>query len=183
MSSLAKRSSALLATSTAVVLLGSLALSSTAQAGLEFSSDSSSSSDKFLTFHNLYGKDVMTRSDISIDMVTQLQSNAKTNTADIENLEKTVKEQTRLIEELKKNAGSSSSSSASEVSDLKRTVSAQNSELKRLASQVEDLKRSAGSSSSSSSSDLSSLKREVSDQDKQLDQLKRTVDDLSRKVK
>ncbi|WP_310264179.1 hypothetical protein [Pseudomonas sp. 3296] len=158
MSSLAKHSSALLATSTAALLLAGLALSSTAHAGLEFSTNSSSSSDKFLTFHNLYGKDVMTRSDISIDMVTQLQSTAKTNTTDIQNLEKTVKEQSRLIEELKKNAGSGSSSSASETANLKRTVSEQDNALKKLASQIDDLKRTS-------------------------DQLKRTVDDLSRKVK
>ncbi|KJZ65496.1 hypothetical protein [Pseudomonas fluorescens] len=183
MRNFSKRPSTLFATGMAALLLGSLALPNTAQAGLEYKSDSASSSDKFLVYHNYYGTDVMVRSDVSIEAVEQLQRIVKTSTADLEVLKKTVSEQARLIEELKRHNGSSSSANASEVTDLKRTVSEQENDLKRLASQVEDLKRSAGSSSSSSSSDLSSLKREVSDQDNQLDQLKRTVEDLSRKVK
>ncbi|MFJ3372371.1 hypothetical protein [Pseudomonas sp. NPDC086251] len=178
-----KLSSTLFATGLAALLLGNLALPNSAQASLEYNSDSADSSDNFLTFHNTYGKDVMAKSRISVDDVEKLMNTVKTNTAEIDTLKKTVSDQARLIEELKRNSGTSSSSSSSEISNLKRTVEEQDKDLNKLASQVEDLKRSAGSSSSSSSSDLSNLKREVSDQDNQLDQLKRTVEDLSRKVK
>jgi cell division protein FtsL len=178
-----KLSSTLFATGMAALLLGNLVLPNTAQASLEYSSDSSNSGDKFLTLHNSYGKEVMARSSISVEDVVKLTNTVKTNTTEIDTLKKTISEQARLIEELKRNNGTSSSSSSSEMSNLKRTVSDQDKDLKKLASQVEDLKRSAGSSSSPSSSDLSNLKREVSDQDNQLDQLKRAVEDLSRKVK
>ncbi|MHC8392809.1 hypothetical protein ACYZT8_03995 [Pseudomonas sp. LB3P93] len=185
MRNFSKLPSSLFATGMAALLLGSLALPNSAQAGLEYKSDGANSSDKLLAYHNYYGTYVMARSDVSADDVEQLQRIVKTNTAEIETLKKTVSEQARLIEEFKKNTGSSSSSNASEVDKLKRTVSEQDNGLKKLASQMDDLKRTSGSnsSSSSSSSDLSSLKREVSDQDNQLDQLKRTVEDLSRKVK
>ncbi|QAY82591.1 hypothetical protein [Pseudomonas arsenicoxydans] len=183
MSKFPKLPSTLLATGMAALLLGSLALPNTAQASLEYKSDSASSSDKFLAYHYNYGTYVMVKSNVSTDDVEGLQRVVKTNTADMEALKKTVSDQARLIEELKRNNGSNSNINASEVDKLKRTVNEQQNDLKRLASQVEGLKRSAGSSSSSSSSDLSSLKRDVSAQNSQMDQLKRAMDDLSRKVK
>lgn len=203
-----KLPSTLFTTGMAALLLGNMVLAGAAQAGLEYNSDSSNSDDKFLTLHNSYGKDVIARSSVSVEMVEKLQStvseqarlieelrrntgtSSSSSTNEISSLKRTVEEQNKelkdlgkQLEDLKRNSGSSSNSSSSELSSLKRTVSDQDNDLKKLAGQVEDLKRSAGSNSSSSSSDLSSLKREVSDQDNQLDQLKRTVEDLSRKVK
>ena len=183
MRNFSKLPATLFATGMAALLLGSMVLPNTAQAGVELSSDHPSYSDKLAAVHNAFGKDVLVRSDFSIDEMEKLQSTVKSNSVEIENLNKTIKDQARLIEELKRNNGSSSSSSANELSDLKRTVREQESDLKNLGKQVDDLKRSAGSSSSTSASDLSSLKREVSDQDRALDQLKRTVEELSRKVK
>ena len=181
MRNFSKLPATLFATGMAALLLGSMVLPNTAQAGVELSSDHPSYSDKLAAVHNSFGKDVVVRSDFSIDGMEKLQSTVKSNSVEIETLKKTIKDQARLIEELKRNNGSSSSSNVSELSDLKRTVREQESDLKNLGKQLDDLKRSAGSSSNAS--DLSSLKREVSDQDRALDQLKRTVEELSRKVK
>ncbi|MDB5980074.1 MAG: hypothetical protein JWQ69_1089 [Pseudomonas sp.] len=177
-----KLSSTPFATGMAALLLGTLALPVTAQA-IELSSDSPSYGDTLVARHNAYGKVVLVNTNLGVSDLEKLQGSVKTNTTEIDSLKKTISDQARLIDEFKRNSGSSSSSSSNEISSLKRTVDEQDKDLKKLASQVEDLKRSAGSSSSSSSSDLSSLKREVSDQDRTIDQLKRTVEDLSRKVK
>ncbi|RON54600.1 hypothetical protein [Pseudomonas frederiksbergensis] len=177
-----KLSSTLFATGMAALLLGNLALASTAQA-IELSSDNPSFNDTLTATHTSYGKTVLVKTNLEISELEKLQGTVKTNTAEIDKLKTTISDQARLIEELRRNTGTSSGSSSNEISSLKRIVEEQDKDLKKLASQVEDLKRSAGSSSSSSSSDLSNLKREVSDQDNQLDQLKRTVEDLSRKVK
>jgi predicted RNase H-like nuclease (RuvC/YqgF family) len=182
MRNFSKLPSTLFATGMAALLLGTLALPVTAQA-IELSFDNPSYGDTLVALHNSYGKSVLVNTQLGVNELEKLKGTVKTNTAEIDSLKKTVSDQARLIEEFKRNSGSSSSSSSNEISSLKRTVEEQDKDLKKLASQVEDLKRSAGSSSSSSSNDLSSLKREVSDQDRTIDQLKRTVDDLSRKVK
>lgn len=177
-----KLPSTLFATGMAALLLANL-LPAAAQAGIELSTDNPSYSDKLTAIHSSFGEQVLVRTDFSIDTMEKLQSTVKTNATEINELKKTIREQAQLIEELKRNSGSNSTSSSNELSNLKRTVNQQENDLKNLGKQVEDLKRNAGSSSSSSSSELSSLKREVSDQDRALDQLKRTVEDLSRKVK
>ena len=110
-----KLPSTLFATGMAALLLGSLAMPDSAQAGLEYKFDSANSSDKFLVFHNYYGTDVMVKSGLSIEDVEKLQRMVKTDTADLEELKKTVSTQARLIEELKKNTVSGSNSTASEV--------------------------------------------------------------------
>lgn len=151
-------------------LIAALALPASAMA-VELSNSSPSYGDKVPLIHNDYGKDVVIRSDISIDELKKMRD--------------TVSDQSRQIEELKRSSGSSSSSSSSgkELDELKTKVKEQDRELETLGRQVEELKRNSGSSSNSSSSEISNLKQKMNDQDRAMDQLKRTVEDLSRKVK
>lgn len=151
-------------------LIAALALPANAMA-VELSNSSPSYGDKVSLIHNDYGKDVVIRSDISIDELKKMRD--------------TVSDQSRQIEELKRSSGSSSSSSSSgkELDELKNKVKEQDRELDTLGRQVEELKRNSGSSSNSSSSEISNLKQKINDQDRAMDQLKRTVEDLSRKVK
>lgn len=151
-------------------LIAALALPACAMA-VELSNSSPSYGDKVPLIHNDYGKDVVIRSDISIDELKKMRD--------------TVSDQSRQIEELKRSSGSSSSSSSSgkELDELKTKVKEQDRELETLGRQVEELKRNSGSSSNSSSSEISNLKQKINDQDRAMDQLKRTVEDLSRKVK
>ncbi|WP_426235609.1 hypothetical protein [Pseudomonas sp. TWP3-2] len=152
----------------ATALLALLAVSSSAMA-VELSTSSPSFGDKVSLIHDDYGKQVVIKSEISID--------------DLKKMRDTISEQSRQIEDLKRSSGSSSNSSGKEIDDLKNKVKEQERDLSNLSRQVEELKRSSGSSSSSSSSELSNLKQKVSDQDRAVDQLKRTVEELSRKVK
>jgi chromosome segregation ATPase len=168
MRSFSKLSSALSAT-TITALLGILALPGTALAGIELSNGYSSSSGKITAIQSEYGKDVLVKTDFDV--------------SDLKAMQTTLNDQARQIEELKRNSGSSSSSSGKEIDELKRTVNEQERDLENLSKQVEELKRNSGSSSSSSNSEISNLKREVSDQDREMDQLKRTVDELRSKVK
>ncbi|WP_339431699.1 MULTISPECIES: hypothetical protein [unclassified Pseudomonas] len=149
-------------------LMAALALPASAMA-VELSTSSPSYGDKVSLIHNDYGKEVVIRSDISIDELKKMRD--------------TVNDQSRQIEELKRNSGSSSSASSKEIDELKNKVKEQDRELDTLGRQVEDLKRNSGSSSSSNSSEISNLKQKINDQDRAMDQLKRTVEDLSRKVK
>jgi len=149
-------------------LLAALMLPASAMA-LELSSSSSSYGDKVSLIHNDYGKEVIIRSDISIDELQKMRD--------------TVREQSRQIEEFKRSSGSSSSSSSKEIDDLRNRIKDQDRQLDTLGRQVDDLKRNSGSSSNSASNEISSLKQKINDQDRAMDQLKRTVEDLSRKVK
>lgn len=152
----------------ASTLLAAMLLPASAMA-LELSNSSSSYGDKVSLIHNDYGKDVVIKSDISIDELQKIRD--------------TVRDQSRQIEELKRSSGSSSNSSSKEIDDLKSKVKDQDRQLDTLGRQVEDLKRNSGSSSNSASSEISSLKQKINDQDRAMEQLKRTVEDLSRKVK
>lgn len=152
----------------ATALIATLVLPTSAMA-VELSNSSASYGDKVSLIHNDYGKDVVIRSDVSID--------------DLRKMRDTMSEQSRQIEELKRSSGSSSSSSGKEIDDLKNKVKDQDRELDTLGRQVEDLKRNSGSSSNSNSSEVSNLKQKINDQDRAMEQLKRTVEDLSRKVK
>ena len=156
------------AVASTTAFVAALALPASAMA-VELSSSSPSYGDKVSLIHNDYGKDVVIKSDISIDELQKMRD--------------TLKDQSRQIEELKRSGGSSSNSSSRELDELKNKVKEQDRELETLGRQVEDLKRNSGSSSNSSSSEISNLKQKVNDQDRAMDQLKRTVEDLSRKVK
>ncbi|MGE8068232.1 hypothetical protein [Pseudomonas sp. NPDC089569] len=166
MRSFAKISSVMSATAM-TALLGALTLPANAMA-IELSNSSPSYGDKVSVIHNDFGKDVIVRSNISID--------------ELEQMSKMIDQQSRQIEELKR-SGSGSGSSNREVDDLKNKVAAQERDLNNLQRQIDDLKRSTGSSSSSSTSELSSLKQQISNQDREMDSLRRTVEELSRKVK
>ncbi|ROM73515.1 hypothetical protein BK654_23120 [Pseudomonas brassicacearum] len=168
---------------TVAVLIGSLTLATAGQAAVEITNDFTMPSDKIPVLRHSFEKNILFPSDISVGDMQNLQNTAKANAAELENQKRTLGEQTRQIEELKRNNGSSSTSSSKEIDDLKRTIKEQERDLNDLGKQVEELKRNSGSSSSSSNSEISSLKRELSDQDREMDQLKRTVEELSRKVK
>ncbi|AMZ72675.1 MULTISPECIES: hypothetical protein [Pseudomonas] len=182
MRSFSKRSSIPLATAT--LLLGSLTLTDVAQAAVEVSSDGPSYHDFIPALHyDQSDKYKLVKTDVSASVLESLPKSVKNNTDELENQKRTLSEQAGQIEELKRNSGSSSSSSSKEIDELKRTIKEQERDLNDLGKQVEELKRNSGSSSSSSNSEISSLKRELSDQDREMDQLKRTVEELSRKVK
>ncbi|MHA6790860.1 hypothetical protein ACWA6H_24530 [Pseudomonas bijieensis] len=181
MHSFSKRSSTRLATAT--LLLGSLSLAGLAQAAVEVSSGTPLPSDTIPVLRNSFDKDVLIKTNISVGDLENLPEAVKDNAAELENQKRTLSEQARLIEEFKRNSGSSSTSSSKEIDELKRTIKEQQDDLKDLGKQVEELKRNSGSSSSSSNSEISSLKRELTDQDNEMDKLKRTVEELSRKVK
>ena len=122
-------------------------------------------------------------SDISVGDIQDMRDLLKRNDSEIQSLESKLDGQARALEDLKKNTGSSSSSSDGQLSELKRTVSDQKNTIDKLKSEIEDLKRNSSSNSNSSSSELSSLKSTVSDQKRSLEDLKRSVDTLSSKVK
>jgi cell division protein FtsL len=166
----ASKLSAVLSTTAATALLAAFALPGNALA-LELSNSSPSFGDKVPVIHRDYDKDVVVRSEISIDELKKMRD--------------TISEQSRQIEELKRSSGSNSNSSARETDELKSKVKEQDRQLDTLGRQVEDLKRNNGSSSSasSSSSEIASLKQKINDQDRAMDQLKRNVEELSRKVK
>src|SRR5476651_653563 len=171
-----KLPSTLFATGMAALLLGNLALANTAQA-IELSSDNPSLNDTLTATHTSYGKTVLVRTNLEVSELEKLPGIVKTNTAEIDNLKKTVSEQARLIEELRRNTGTNVGSSTSEITTHKRTAEEQNKDLTR---QLEELKRNNGSSSSSSSSEVSDLKRSVSEQQNGLKDIARQVDDLKR---
>ncbi|WP_420235247.1 hypothetical protein ACN079_14310 [Pseudomonas sp. ABY48] len=182
MRSFSKRSSTRLANAT--LLLGSLTLAGAAQAAVEVASGGLSYTDVIPALrYDQFDKYVLVKTNVSASALEDLPKTVKNNTGELENQKRTLSEQARQIEELKRNSGSSSTSSSREIDELKRTIKEQERDLNDLGKQVEELKRNSGSSSSSSNSEISSLKRELSDQDREMDQLKRTVEELSRKVK
>lgn len=167
----------------ATLLLGNMILAGTAQAAVETESGYTLSSDTIPALRSSLNNDVLLKTSISVGVLEELPKNVKANTTELEEQKRILAEQARQIEELKRNSGSSSSSSNKEIEELKRTVKEQEQDLRDLGRQVEDLKRNSGSSSNSNSSEISTLKRELSDQDREMDQLKRTVEELGRKVK
>lgn len=107
-------------------LIAALALPVSAMA-VELSNSSPSYGDRVPLIHNDYGKDVVIRSDISIDELKKMRD--------------TVSDQSRQIEELKRNSGSSSNSSSSEISNLKQKINDQDRAMDQLKRTVEDLSR------------------------------------------
>lgn len=167
MRSFSKVSSVVSASAWAALLVA-VALPQSAMA-IEWSNSSPSKDDRISVIHTEFGKNVVVQGDISIDELKKMRD--------------TLSDQAREIEELKRNSGSSASSSGKEIDELKNKVKDQERKLDTLGPQMEDLKRNSGSSSSSNNSEISNLKQKISDQDRAMDQLKRTVEDLSRKVK
>ncbi|HEF4758824.1 TPA: hypothetical protein SAN82_001228 [Pseudomonas putida] len=129
-------------------LLGALALPGTALADIELSNNSSNSYGKVTAIQNEYGKDVLVKTDVEVGELEKMQDTLKEQTRQIEELKRTAKEQERdldnlrkQVEELKRNSGSSSSSSNSEISNLKRELSDQDRTIDQLKRTVEDLSR------------------------------------------
>ncbi|MBP5060430.1 hypothetical protein HUS95_36330, partial [Pseudomonas chlororaphis] len=118
-----QRSSAFLATSLSTLILSSLSLPTQA---VEFNSSSASYSDRISALHQEVDLKFTVRpSGFTVDDLQKLQDGLKSSTAELEKLKDLVNSQARLIEELKRNTGSSSSSNASEVSNLKKTTGEQ----------------------------------------------------------
>jgi predicted RNase H-like nuclease (RuvC/YqgF family) len=166
-----------------VLLLGGLASASITQAAVEVTSDLPLPYDTIPALRYSNDKYTLVKTKVDVTALEKLPKAVEDNATELEHQKRTLNEQARLIEEFKRNSGSSSTSSSKEIDELKRTIKEQERDLNDLGKQVEELKRNSGSSSSSSNSEISSLKRELSDQDREMDQLKRTVEDLSRKVK
>ena len=101
---------------------------------------------------------VLKSSSISIGDIEALQAGQKRSESELQSLKTTVEGQDRAFDELKRKDGSSSSSSDSQLSSLKRTLDEQKSTIERQKDEIDGLKRS-------------------------LDDLKRSVETLSTKVK
>ena len=101
---------------------------------------------------------VLKSSSISIGDIEALQAGQKRSESELQSLKTTVEGQDRAFDEFKRKDGSSSSSSDSQLSSLKRTLDEQKSTIARQKDEIDGLKRS-------------------------LDDLKRSVETLSNKVK
>lgn len=101
---------------------------------------------------------VLKSSGISIGDIEALQAGQKRSESELQSLKTTVEGQDRAFDEFKRKDGSSSSSSDSQLSSLKRTLDEQKSTIERQKDEIDGLKRS-------------------------LDDLKRSVETLSNKVK
>lgn len=101
---------------------------------------------------------VLKSSSISVGDIEALQAAQKRSESELQSLKTKVDGQDRAFDEFKRKDGSSSSSSDSQLSSLKRTVDEQKSTIDRQKGEIDGLKRS-------------------------LDDLKRSVETLSNKVK
>ncbi|WP_421551718.1 hypothetical protein [Pseudomonas yamanorum] len=168
----------------ASLLIGAMAPSVQAASPVRWGDFGASDGDKLTASSwGTGGEYFLHSSNISVGDIQAMRDLLKRNDSEIQSLESKLDGQARALEDLKKNTGSSSSSSDGQLSELKRTVSDQKNTIDKLKSEIEDLKRNSSSSSNSSSSELSSLKSTVSDQKRSLEDLKRSVDTLSSKVK
>ncbi|MGC6371947.1 hypothetical protein [Pseudomonas sp. K2I15] len=179
-----KASFVVVAASVASLLIGAMAPLAQAASPARWGDFGASAGDKITASSwGAGGEYFLHSSDISVGDIQAMRDALKRNDTEMQNLKSKLDSQTRALEDLKKNTGSSSGSSDGQLSELKRTVSDQKSTIDKLKSEIDDLKRNSSSSSSSSSSELSSLKSTVSDQKRSLEDLKRSVDTLSSKVK
>lgn len=101
---------------------------------------------------------VLKSSSISVGDIEALQAAQKRSESDLQSLKTKVDGQDRAFDEFKRKDGSSSSSSDSQLSSLKRTVDEQKNTIDRQKDEIDSLKRG-------------------------LDDLKRSVETLSSKVK
>lgn len=141
-------------------LLGSAMASPTqAASAVRWGEFSASSTDRLtgasIEAGNTY---VLKSSSISIGDIETLQAAQKRSESELQSLKTKVDGQDRAFDEFKRKDGSSSSSSDSQLSSLKRTVDEQKNTIDRQKGEIDALKRS-------------------------LDDLKRSVETLSNKVK
>lgn len=139
--------------------MGMLAGTAHAESAVQWGDFSAASNDRLTAASMEAGnRYVLKSSRISVGDVEQLQAAQKRTDDDLKGLKSKVDGQARDFDEFKRKDGSSSSSSDSQLSSLKRTVDEQKSTIERQKSDIEGLKRN-------------------------LDDLKRSVDTLSNKVK
>ncbi|WP_095148471.1 hypothetical protein [Pseudomonas sp. Irchel s3a18] len=121
------------------LLLGALTLASITQAAVEVSSGPASYDDKIPAIHSSFDKDTLVRSNVSITDLENLQKTVKVNVDKLETQKRTIGDQARQIEELKRNSGSSANSNNSEISNLKQQISDQDRTIDQLKRIVEEL--------------------------------------------
>ena len=141
-------------------LLGSAMASPTqAASAVRWGEFSASSTDRLtgasIEAGNTY---VLKSSSISIGDIETLQAAQKRSESELQSLKTKVDGQDRAFDEFKRKDGSSSSSSDSQLSSLKRTVDEQKNTIDRQKGEIDGLKRA-------------------------MDDLKRSVETLSNKVK
>ncbi|WP_256262479.1 hypothetical protein [Pseudomonas gingeri] len=122
-----------------LLLFSGLALA--AQAAVEVDSLSAGGSDPIAATHRGAGEYTLRNASFTVGDLQKMQDQQQRNTAELEKLKRTINDQARTIEELKRGSGSSSSSSSSELSSLKRDVGDQGRDLDNLKRKVEDLSR------------------------------------------
>ncbi|MCQ3032724.1 hypothetical protein NLO88_18905 [Pseudomonas syringae] len=115
--------------------------------------------------------------------VQQLQEDSRQNASELNALKETVKAQSRLIEELKRNNGTTTQPSTADVADLKSKMDEQSRAISKLQSQLSDLQRNSGSNGTSSSSEISSLQQDITNLRSSVGRLESLVSSLSSKVK
>lgn len=115
--------------------------------------------------------------------VQQLQEDSRQNASELAALKETVKAQSRLIEELKQNKGTTPQPSPADVSDLKSKMDEQSRTISKLQSQLSDLQRNSGTNGTSSSSEISSLQQDITNLRSSVGRLESQVSSLSIKVK
>lgn len=168
----------------AALLIGVLAVSQAHAAGDASANAATSQSSTVASRTESADVDSSRDLESALISVQQLQEDSRQNASELNALKETVKAQSRLIEELKRNNGTTLQTSNADVSGLKSKLDEQSRTISKLESQLNDLKRSTGSSSSSSSnsssSDLSSLKSKVEDQNRSISNLESKLSDVQR---
>lgn len=115
--------------------------------------------------------------------VQQLQEDSRQNASELNALKETVKAQSRLIEELKQNKGTTTQPGTADVDDLKSKMDEQSRTISKLQSQLADLQRNSGTNGTSSSSEISSLQQDITNLRSSVGRLESLVSSLSSKVK
>lgn len=167
----------------AVLIVGGLVLSQ-AQAAVDASPADATLQDSSVATHAAPTvDDTLRNTGFTMGDLQQMQKDSRQNAVELDALKETVSNQNRLIEELKRNTGTTVRSSDPEVTGLKSKIEDQGRTISQLESQLNDLKRNPDPSGNSSSSDISSLRQEISNLRSSVGRLESQMSSLSSKVK
>lgn len=167
----------------AAFLIGVLAVSQACAAGDASANAATSQSSTVASRTGSADVDSSRDLESALISVQQLQEDSRQNASELNALKETVKAQSRLIEELKQNKGTTPQPNTADVSDLKTKMDEQSRTISKLQSQLTDLQRNSGSNGTSSSSEISSLQQDITNLRSSVGRLESQVSSLSSKVK
>lgn len=167
----------------AALLIGVLAVSQAHAAGDASANAATSRSSTVASRTESADVDSSRDLESALISVQQLQEDSRQNASELATLKETVKAQSRLIEELKRNNGTTTQPSNTDVADLKSKMDEQSRTISKLQSQLTDMQRNSGSNGTSSSSEISSLQQEITNLRSSVGRLESQVSSLSSKVK